>query len=285
MRKITFPEIKDDFKLDMIETGYGCVENCVSCGFYSELCRTIEVLDRMIIHNNITQIIQETSKRIIDYCNTIITTNVNVEPLGSDAFVHLAEMVNELTGKVSSVAFISHGVRVGVKVMLERLQKIVELAKQKIIKIIVISVDTARRQGNYDKKFESYVKSFEELSAAVKYARVTFSAQGVDDKESQFYIGNAIDIRTKAMKAAGINDSDVILHERYWKPIGRAKNLNINESSDCHVIPDNEFVEQDVPMDHKWHGLLDRYGNLYVTEKLNYEACCDLEKSFYEVAA
>ncbi len=273
MRQIDYSQIEDYFKIDMVESARGCTENCIGCGYYDCYGGSIETLDRKQIETNITQVIGYTGIYLIELFNNYITTQVNTEPLRSDAFIDLAELVFEFSNEQSRVVAISHGVRYGNLEMIERLEKVVNLMEQNKVPLFVLSFDLARSAGKYKKNFEAYLQTIEILKRALNKARITVSIQGNDDKESSVYIGKARQLFKKVILETGLNESDLNVNERVWIPKGRAKKLNISNPEVCHVIPDPEFVEKYLNQKHQWHGFIDFDGTILSTDRFDYESC------------
>ncbi|MFC1810558.1 hypothetical protein ACFLZH_03595 [Patescibacteria group bacterium] len=278
MRKIAYSKISDSFKIDMIETTSGCTENCLSCGYYKEICSKIYPLERNQIKTNITQKIEGTDISFIDLFNTFVTTHVNTEPLKSDAFVDLAELTCKYTDKHSRVIAISHGVRFEDIEMIERLEKIVDLMEKKVVPLFVLSFDLARSGGKYPNNFESYVQTLQILKRVLGRERITVSIQGDDDPKSEVFIEKARKLFKKVISETDISEVELNIDERIYIPKGRAEKLNITNPDICDVIPDPEFIKYYLPQNHKWNGLIKKNGDLFATEGLDYEKCLDFYK-------
>lgn len=240
-----FEDIKDSFRVDMVETTRGCPEGCMSCAVYDHPTK-VHALTKEKIRCNI--------EGIVGLFNPCITTHINTEPLRVDNFSDFAELVYELSKGRSRVIAISHGVRAGSKKMRQRLEKIVKLMNARVIPLFVLSMDFARQGLDEVQTLESYRETIGILQEAFECVLVTVSLQGEESENSPLYIGKTRQMFAKAIQDLTERERGLLrIYERGYTKVGAAQVL---ESEDCDVIPDPRFVKCCVPQDHQWRGLV-----------------------------
>lgn len=264
-------EIQDRFRIEMVEIARGCPEACLHCGAYdgfsSDEMRLVEVREEDL-EKNLKQVSGATGLRILECLCPYLTPHVNTEPLRVDNFLHLARLVADLTQNHSRMLAISHGIRIGNSDMERRLEKIVELMEQGLIPLFVLTVDHARGKGkiNPDDNFRSYLRTLEILRSALPFGRVTASLQGTRNPESPLFIGKTREMFTMVLKQADFGPEELtklIVDDRSYTRKGRAAQLiGLEESIDCDVIADPEFLKAQFPRDHLWRGMIRFDGTL-----------------------
>ncbi|MFC1616249.1 hypothetical protein ACFL21_03840 [Patescibacteria group bacterium] len=268
-----YSQILENTRIEMVETAKGCPEACLHCGAYENFCPAnmkINELNINELEKNILQRISRTPNSLIHYFNTYITTYVNIEPLRTTNFIDFSKLVYQASEGMSRVVAISHGLRGGNKKMRKNLKKIVKLMKDKIIPLFVVTMDFARSKGNisYEQNFESYYQTLSILGEAIDYSRVTVSLQGEQNPNSPLFIGRVQGMFEELIKKLLWENkkfSKLVIDHRAYTKIGRAcKELASQESEDCDVIPDPEFVENCVPRNHLYRGMIDFNGNLLI---------------------
>ncbi|MFA5842705.1 MAG: hypothetical protein WC882_03490 [Candidatus Gracilibacteria bacterium] len=246
-----FEDIKDSFRIDMVETTRGCPEGCRSCAVHDRPTK-VQALTKGKIRGNI--------EGIVGLFNPYVTTHINTEPLRGDNFPDFAELAYELSGGRSSVIAISHGVRAGSKKMRQRLEKIVQLMKTDVIPLFILSMDFARQGLDEEQTLESYLETIGILREAFGCALVTVSLQGEESENSPLYIGKTRQLFAEAIQDLTKEERELLrIHERGYTKVGVAQ---VRESEDCDVIPDPDFVRDHVPQDHQWRGLVTFEGEI-----------------------
>jgi hypothetical protein len=266
-------EIRDTVRIEMVQTALGCPEACLHCGAYSNF-RPEDLRVRELSHAQLqaylTQPLPATGARVIDLCAPYITTDVNTEPLRGDAFVDLAELVYTESGGRCRVCAISHGVLTGDIRMIGRLRRIAELMRLGIVPLTVVSMDYARSKGKIGEStnIASYRETLELLRPALPYGRVTISLQGDRNPESPLWIGRSEALWDQLQRTLAFDDAElarIVVDGRSYTKVGRAKDaLHVDDSEDCDVIPDPEFVARHLPRDHQWRGMIRFDGALVV---------------------
>lgn len=221
----------------------------------------------------------ETRRRLIDYFDSVVTTDINQEPLDGDAFLHFYRLVRLLSGGASRVPLITHGVRVrkdkadggGWKPLKpkseERLRAIVDAMDSK--DIIVLSLDRARSWGNIPKELNmrSYAETLRIVKPALdKGVRVTVSVQGNDASESRLSRVRAerllTDLKELLVREYGWTQLDLskIFTDtgRNWALRGRAENMpGVQPENQCAVLPDAYWVARHMSSVHAKMGYID----------------------------
>ena len=266
--------IDKDFAIEMIETARGCPEACLHCGAYSGFKKeNLKLLEVPIdtLENNITQEIADTNTPVYHYFAPYMTTHVNTEPLRTDGFLFLAEQIPKRTNNRSKMVAISHGMRAGEANMKERLEAIVELMKEGSIPVFVLTVDSARSMGKISDSYNlsSYTESLLVLKHALSYGRVTASIQGTHNSNSPLYIEKTRSMFAQALDNAKFTQkqrSQLHIDDRSYSKIGRSEELleNTEDSIECDVIPDPEFVLTSFKRDYSWRGMIRFDGKILV---------------------
>lgn len=257
----------------MVQTALGCPEACLHCGAYTNFRPEdlrVRELSPPRLRACLTQPLTETGERLIDLCGPYITTDVNTEPLRGDAFIELAEFVHAASGGRSQVCAISHGVLTGDARMHARLRRIAELMRQRIVPLTVVSMDYARSKGRISEStnFASYRETLEVLREVLPYGRVTVSLQGDRNPDSPLCIGRSKAMWDELQRALAFDAEEqarLVVDVRSYMNVGRAREaLHLDDSEDCDVIPDREFVADCMPRDHRWRGMIRFDGSLVV---------------------
>jgi len=148
----------DRTKIDIIKITEGgvCPEGCIHCGASPEKGDLKEITPDQI-ERNLTQKISNTRKRVADALARFVTTDVDMEPLYTESFIHFAKLVHSLTEGNSQAVCITHGLRstrnresgiwTTAKKNTEILTKIKDLMLADIIPLTVISMDAARENA------------------------------------------------------------------------------------------------------------------------------------------
>lgn len=257
-------EIGGDLKVDMMQISIGCPEACLHCGFYDGQFKR----DDLKIISLKEAELERRIRSYAGYFNKVITTQVNSEPLRLSDFGDFAELVYECSGTNSQVAAITHGVRSGVRKMRDRLENIVQLMRKKIIPVCVVSTDFARSHGaiSYRQNYDSYLETLGILKDALSSGRVTISLQGLRGS-GPMSIERVREMFDEILVELSMNDESsggFVVDDRSYTKVGRAEGLGIDESEDCDVIPDPDFVKTHVDRNHLWRGLIDFKGKLLV---------------------
>ncbi|NQU99265.1 MAG: hypothetical protein HQ538_00880 [Parcubacteria group bacterium] len=269
---IKLENIKDNFKIDMIEISKGCPEACLHCGAYSDFSTSdmkLMALNKEDMEKYFSKKINNSDAKIIDYFNNYVTTYVNSEPSRTDAFIDFAELTYKLSKGKSKVIAISHGMQAGNEEMKKRLEKIVSLIKNEIIDLFVLTVDSARLRGKIDTEYnlKSYLETMTILRPILQFGRLTASLQGMPDKESPLFIENTKNMFDKVLNKINLDKKEqdkLTIDDRSYTNTGRTLSfLGLNKSEDSDVIPDPDFLDKFVYTDHKWRGMLRFDGKLY----------------------
>lgn len=264
-------------KVTAVRLGDGCSEYCISCGAYPaaedredgvravtvmevDEARIREMLEREV--DGSKAIVGDTRLKLVGCFARYVTTDVNQEPLNSDAFGHFMRLVKELSGGKSRAVCVSHGLRLDVhgkpkEDSARRLNEIVAMLDQQ--DVFVLSLDMARSQGKFgqsSQNLSSYVETLDRLRPALKKkTRITVSIQGVEDSTSPLHKGKAYELCGKVLaelKAKrGWSEAEiaqVILDDgRAWVGVGRSESLpGVNPAGECPVIPDTPLVAHDI---------------------------------------
>ncbi|PIQ77565.1 hypothetical protein COV82_03840 [Candidatus Peregrinibacteria bacterium CG11_big_fil_rev_8_21_14_0_20_46_8] len=263
-----FQTIQDSFKIDLFEITQGCPENCEHCGAYDKKRSKEDLQIRALSGKQIETLLQEnirgSAMRVVDYANTFVTTQVNSEPLRSDAFFDFANSIFHLSGKRSRAVFISHGVRADIPEMSERLKNIIQLTHAGVLQNIIITVDSARSNGSIGAlaNREGYRQTLKIVQSAAAGARLTLSVQGESAPEHHnAFVKNMRMIRSLIKKTGG--SERFMIDERIsYAPAGRSQD-RCNDMY-CDVIPDAAFMRDCVPTGHYWRGMMRFDGTVVV---------------------
>ncbi len=276
--------------VNTVRLGDGCRQNCIHCGSYDQgsgkwdliaNAVTSERMERILNQeflvksspdeeeasskegNEKTETEAETKeisgyvkKRMIDLFANYVTTDINQEPLDSDAFLQFSKLVKKLSGGESRVVCVSHGVtKKGEKSSSEqvrRLREIVDFMEE--YDVFVLSLDFSRMGGKIDYKtnLDSYATTINELRPAIESGvHVTVSIQGNDEKDSPYNRTRALNFYDKVKRRLEqefgwdprLFHHIVVETERAWVNKGRAKLLpGVDPDGQCPVIPDERFV-------------------------------------------
>jgi len=253
----------EDLQIEMVEIAIGCSEACKKCGAYPNFLKENLVI-RQLTREQVMENLEEYSDHLAPY----MTTYVNVEPRRIDVFADYAELVYEKTNGGSQVLDISHGVRRGSKKMMKRLEsRIIPLFNDGVIPLSVLSFDRDRSQGqiDYDLNVDSYAETLEIMKQVMRDVRVTLSMQAENADEMVLIE----EMRQDLMQRLAWSDEDAsfLNIDRRVGYTAAGRSAGLIESVDCPVIPDAGFLEMvkdHWPRTHKWRGLIDMYGDLYV---------------------
>lgn len=258
-----------------IKMGDGCRQNCIHCGAYNKEGDKWDLVANAVTYERIKEVLLQeflvevpqgeenvegvtkyVKKRLIDLFANYVTTDINQEPLDSDAFLHFAKLVKKLSGGASRAVCVSHGVTMkGEKSsseQIKRLREIVEFMGE--YDVFVLSMDFARLGGKIDYKtnLDSYVTTLNELKPAIeKGVHVTVSIQGDDEKDGPYNRARAVslyeNVKKKLEQDFGwdprLFNNIVVKTERAWVKKGGARLLpGVDPGGQCPVIPDEEFV-------------------------------------------
>lgn len=254
----------DDTLVDMVETAKGCAEGCIHCGAYEGA----EAADWKVLDLT-REKIRENVRGVLDAgfeFARFVTTGVNTEPLGgpNGTFIYLAEALDKFTNGESRAICISHGMRVNsegvpVKRMEERMDRVVQMMREGVVPMFVLTVDSNRHQGRIDREvnINSYVATLQKLRPLlehpdenVKEVRITVSIQGKDDEtgplsrdESLKMFKEVLDRLEWPLELRGRLHYD---EARPYVKSGRAALLpGLSENGACDVVPDAEFAKVD----------------------------------------
>src|SRR3989338_1363890 len=274
-------EIKGSLKIDMVETTRGCPEDCLQCGFFDGFNREqriVRSLDPDTIQRLLLQQDTESGVRLSNLLNTFVTTQVGTEPLRATNFADFVTLAHTLSEGKSRVVALTHGVWADYKEMEQRLENIAGLMQRKIVPLIVVTVDQARRKGrvSHQRNMESYVRTFQILRPALGYGRVPASIQGKADPASPPYIENAKRLFNEVIErlqwpADELNRLVIYIRDSYVDT-GRAHLIALSsrrrapEPFFCDVIPDKQFVAENLPQTHQWRGMI-RFDGLLVVQE------------------
>jgi hypothetical protein len=227
-----------------------------------------------------------TRAKLADFLNRLVTTDVNTEPLWSDSFADLAELVYKLSDGMSRTACISHGLRLTpegrpVGKMKERMERLVKLMLDErngipVVPLFVLSIDSARVKGQIGKNtnLDSYIQTLEMLKPVLerKKVRVTVSVQGVDDTAHDLSRAKAThlyqEMRTKLAEEKGWSAELIgrlnMDEDRVYVQTGRADKLpGIGDEVNAPVIPDGWASENMVDNSPQYVGVVDVLGRVY----------------------
>lgn len=241
-----------------------------------------EDLDGNVLDETTIKPAIETRRRLIDYFDSVVTTDINQEPLDGDAFLHFYKLVRLLSGGASRVPLITHGIRVRKKhggvpdkpewepvkpESEERLKAIVDAMDSG--DIIVLSLDRARSFGNIPKKINmrAYAETLHRVKPALdKGIRVTVSVQGNEHPESSLSRVRAerlwTDLKELLVREYGWTQLDLSkIHTdtgRNWAWRGRAENMpGVQPENQCAVLPDAYWVARHMDSVHTKMGYVD----------------------------
>jgi hypothetical protein len=231
-----------------------------------------------------------TRARLADFANNFVTTDVNTEPLVSDSFADMAELLDSLTEGASKAVCISHGVRVSrsgdtVGPMERRMKEIVRLMLTEkngvpVIPIFVLSIDLARQNGEIpeDINMASYIRTLEMLRPVLERgkARVTVSVQGLDDNDHTLSKKKAVQMYQKIRTALANPKGDdpgwsadlvsrITMDEgRNYVHAGRAASFpGAHDRPFAPVIPDAHVNREMVDHLPSYTGFVDALGRVF----------------------
>jgi len=262
-------DIKGSFQIEEAEGAVGCSEACAFCGAYPDFspeCLRVRSITRDQLEQNL--------RRFSSFLALVVTTPPRTEPLQTDVFADLAEIVNVQTDTRSSLVAISHGLRSKNKIMEQRLERIIGLMEEGVIPLFVLSMDFARSRGKIDpqKNLESYMETLMMLQTVLKVARVTVSLQA----ESPEAMVKVEKMFAEILDRLGWTEEEMALlnvdrRESYTASgrAGVAGGATVANSADCDIIPDAgyyDLVKADWPRTHKLRGMIDMNGRLWAQE-------------------
>lgn len=269
-------EATDFAKIETVQTGQGCPEDCLYCGSYPGFDfenRQVRELTGEQLRGNLDRRVEETRLCLSDLFADYLTADVNTEPLRGDIFPFFAKLVHELSDGKSKVVCISHGLRAGNMKMKRRLQEIVELMKRGIVPLFVLTVDSARDKGQMtnEETTESYLETFRCLRPLLVCpdVRVTASIQGNDNPESRLSRVRALNMFEKVVKRLQLTPEEGgRLHldlGRQYVNAGRAKKLlpGVGLDSQASIVPDTGFVGG-LRQNHIVRGMVDLAGRILI---------------------
>lgn len=240
-----------------------------------------ETDDGVVLDASTIRPVIDTRNRLIHYFDTVVTSDVNQEPLNGEAFLHFYRLVRLLSGGNSRVPLITHGIRANAAGKIihpkaeERLKKIVEAMDSK--DIIVLSLDRARSDGSISKNVNlvSYAETLNRLKPALdKGMRVTVSLQGNEDSQSRLYRVRVdklwTDLKIMLVTDYGWTQQDLgKIHTdtgRNWAWRGRAENMiGVRPENQAPVLPDSYYVSRHMSSLHAKMGFVDAVsGKTYI---------------------